>query len=362
MSLSSCHFCAQANPADSKFCNRCGEPLDLKPCAQCDAMSHVAVERCWQCGARFAPEPASVEVAEIAAGAVTGATPSRVDRAPVARAPRIEPSFDPFERIPVALSGRMEASSERVAAPFDDAPAPLKPLAEASEPDDDAWVDPRRVQAARHGLRTRRRMRAAHVAFAVAVVCAIAAGGYAAYDAGFPSRAADWARAADRSVGASSAQLLAAVKRDIGAVVAAARSMTTAPARPAEQPAVAGASPPAEPSPPPASTAAEATAPGSVPPLPASASAPLPPAATTTATPTLPPATVARSPASAPGPAASVRQETSRHTPREAPKPSRSATSHPGMSKDALATQRLIERDLAGFLPPGQSPPADSPR
>jgi hypothetical protein len=41
-----------------------------------------------------------------------------------------------------------------------------------------------------------------------------------------------------------------------------------------------------------------------------------------------------------------------------APKPSAAAPAQPHVDRDALATQRLIERDLAGFLP---HPPTEPP-
>jgi len=43
---------------------------------------------------------------------------------------------------------------------------------------------------------------------------------------------------------------------------------------------------------------------------------------------------------------------------RTAAKPPRPEAARPSVDKDALATQRLIERDLAGFLP---HPPAEPP-
>jgi hypothetical protein len=389
---SSCHFCAQANPADSKFCNRCGEPLDLKPCTHCDAMSHVAVDRCWQCGALFTPETAVLEVAEVAVGTIAEATPSRRERVTAPRAPRIEPSLGPLERIPVALSDRMEASTERVAAPFNDAP-PLQPFAEAalnSDTADDDWVDPRRAQAARQGLRMRRRSRAAYAALAAAVLCVIAAGGFYAYDAGFVSRAADWARATERGVSASSAAMLAAMKRDVGvATRASPRSSTPATtATPApDQPAASDAHSETAASSPLAPKRAESSAAASVSAiLPSAAS----PSTSTTPQPTQAPAPPATEPAAAqaaaaaapalrsapartakaappstvssvPAPAPRARKEASRRPPRETPpKTPRTEAAQPALNKDALATQRLIQRDLAGFLPPeqGQTPAA----
>jgi hypothetical protein len=53
MSASSCHFCANTNPSGAKFCNECGSPLHLKPCPRCEAITDATVTNCYQCGAPF---------------------------------------------------------------------------------------------------------------------------------------------------------------------------------------------------------------------------------------------------------------------------------------------------------------------
>ena len=52
MSSVSCP-CQHNNPADAKFCNQCGQPLRLKPCARCDAINYVGARKCDHCGADF---------------------------------------------------------------------------------------------------------------------------------------------------------------------------------------------------------------------------------------------------------------------------------------------------------------------
>ena len=47
----SCSFCTSANPPDAKFCNQCGSPLGLKPCPTCEAVNEAAALECHQCGA-----------------------------------------------------------------------------------------------------------------------------------------------------------------------------------------------------------------------------------------------------------------------------------------------------------------------
>ena len=49
MSLNSCPFCEQVNPADAKFCNACGGALHLVPCPRCGAVSDVTASTCYQC-------------------------------------------------------------------------------------------------------------------------------------------------------------------------------------------------------------------------------------------------------------------------------------------------------------------------
>jgi len=49
MSLNSCPFCEQVNPADAKFCNACGGALHLLPCPRCGAVNDVTATTCYQC-------------------------------------------------------------------------------------------------------------------------------------------------------------------------------------------------------------------------------------------------------------------------------------------------------------------------
>jgi ribosomal protein L40E len=53
MSSLSCRFCSQRNPPGAKFCIDCGSPLALKPCPKCEAITDGGAERCHQCGAPF---------------------------------------------------------------------------------------------------------------------------------------------------------------------------------------------------------------------------------------------------------------------------------------------------------------------
>jgi hypothetical protein len=83
MSSLFCRFCSHPNPESSKFCNECGSPLNLVPCAQCEAVNNLADARCAACGAPLhesadaeVPEPAlEMAVAEVHAAAPGGAVP-----------------------------------------------------------------------------------------------------------------------------------------------------------------------------------------------------------------------------------------------------------------------------------------------
>jgi hypothetical protein len=386
---SSCHFCARTNPAGSKFCNDCGEPLDLKPCSHCDAFNHVAVDRCYQCGTPFEAKQEPLAVPEPTT--VGGAADSAVAAHPQAPPPRlrVEPTLDPLERIPVALSDRLEARTERVAERVSDAPPPLMPLAEEPDPDADAdvdWVDPREERAARSELRVRRRARAAYAAAAALLLCAVAAAGYVAYDTGLLSPAIDWARTAGRNIVAASAAMIGEVRgarrgeradsppwtdassgRSGSGIAPSDSATTTSPPSGGGTTGSGGA----------ASAAADSGTPSPAPAITAApVEAPVPLATRTLGDPSQPsavgtsPSPTARVERPASGNARhasraesaskasrSARNDSPHPSARQAPpKQSRSAPAQPAADKDALATQRLIERDLAGFLP---HPPAE---
>jgi hypothetical protein len=374
---SSCHFCARANPAGSKFCNDCGEPLDLKPCSHCDAFNHVAVD---SIGAAH-PQP------------------------PPTRPFRVDPMLDPLERIPVALSDRLEARTERVAERASEAPPPLMPFAEAPDPDVDAdvdWVDPRQQRAARLESSVRRRARAAYAATATLVLCAVAAAGYVAYDTGLLSPATDWAGRAGRSIVAASAAMIGEVRGARPGERADPSPPPTAAASGGSESGIAqsdsGTASPDGTSPRPgdgatrsggaASAPADARTPVAAPTVatspaeaPTASEAPAPLATRTlgdtsqASAAAMPPSRTARVERFTPGNARqasrattetankasrSARQDSAHAIARQAPRgPSSAAAAQPPVDKDAIATRRLIERDLAGFLPhlPNEPPP-----
>jgi hypothetical protein len=77
------------NPADSKFCNACGAPLPLVPCARCGAVNDPGATACYQCGA---PLHEAGGVARPVADEASGATGFTARTAEGGGEPRAQPS------------------------------------------------------------------------------------------------------------------------------------------------------------------------------------------------------------------------------------------------------------------------------
>jgi hypothetical protein len=71
-----CLFCARSNPADARFCNECGTPLDLKPCRQCDAVNPRVADRCYRCEAALPVEATARAAAARAEAGGAESTPA----------------------------------------------------------------------------------------------------------------------------------------------------------------------------------------------------------------------------------------------------------------------------------------------
>jgi hypothetical protein len=116
---SRCAFCNHENPAGSKFCNECGSPLHLKPCAQCDAVNDYEAAACYRCNVPFP--------------AVMSAEPRTDPR------PEREPRTSVPEAFAESLSSAMaRAGAPTIDAPFTarDAPPPRSPAVGAAAPAD----------------------------------------------------------------------------------------------------------------------------------------------------------------------------------------------------------------------------------
>lgn len=84
MSNVACNFCAHSNPEGSKFCNECGSQLNLTLCSRCEAINSVSAKQCFQCGAPLSsgttgematPPVALTETAQSAEGPATKGDP-----------------------------------------------------------------------------------------------------------------------------------------------------------------------------------------------------------------------------------------------------------------------------------------------
>jgi ribosomal protein L40E len=79
----SCSFCQHANPADAKYCNECGSPLNLEPCVQCEAVNDLHATRCHACGADLGRKPlAAANFSGPTAANVTAPSNDAVDAGP----------------------------------------------------------------------------------------------------------------------------------------------------------------------------------------------------------------------------------------------------------------------------------------
>lgn len=86
----SCRFCGHGNPGGAKFCNDCGSPLHLRPCAFCQAINDADAARCHVCDAALAlPDtPVAAEPPPAAAGSIAQAPEVAASRVPSPRIAR----------------------------------------------------------------------------------------------------------------------------------------------------------------------------------------------------------------------------------------------------------------------------------
>ena len=127
MSLFRCRFCEHDNPAGARFCNECGSPLYLRPCVQCEAVNDGAAPQCFQCGAALPKDDADQEAPVGTMAVLSNATESTgtlggVERpnAPGAFTERFEIEFGEFRPSLFDDSTARPAASARATS---DAPA-----------------------------------------------------------------------------------------------------------------------------------------------------------------------------------------------------------------------------------------------
>jgi hypothetical protein len=129
MPLLACNFCTHGNPEGSKFCNECGSPLHLAPCSQCQAINSASDTQCFRCGAplsvstkeeMLAPAMADAENSLATTDSVPTAFADRLDTLPWdLRAPPTEPSVTVEDRPPVAVTTAAGPTVDNDDRPFD---------------------------------------------------------------------------------------------------------------------------------------------------------------------------------------------------------------------------------------------------
>jgi hypothetical protein len=330
MSSVTCRFCAHANPAGARFCNDCGSPLDFKPCPNCEAVNDARSDRCHQCGLALAPQTVA------SASALTPPIAS----APDAMAGRREAS----DNVPIALAERVAAGSRGATSPEYRAP-PEHRIVEEEDPVV-AELD-RRERVAAYSERTPSFVTPNRIAALVIVLGIVGAGAYYAYLRGVPLPALDGADAPTAS------------QRD-GAPTTSSRTPATSSGAPAATSGGATATGAAVLSPDAATAARSAAAPGAR----AASQATIEPAAAAPPAGTQPASPRAEANAAAPPEKAQTAEPRSRA--RDTRDATRQGSTGARVDRDAIETQRLIERDLAGFVraPDGNSgpQPADVPK
>lgn len=314
MSHAICPLCAHVNPDGARFCNECGSALTLVACPACEAINALAATHCHQCGAALETVERETHVAgsqtsdamsvPTAASSETPLRDAATDRTPIALAER-------FERAPASARSApprrpLPHKRDFTAVPTEPAPFPRETSFDepriGSEREHEQGVErPRRAGARRAGL---------PVAVVAIVLVALAAGSYYG-----------WLRTTQSNVtpprvDANAAPADAAKPRAPVAPVPPATSSeaaSTAAAAPSEPPA------------PPSSRSTPSAIPGGA------------SRETTTANERATSPSRA-APATPSGEARATRARSS-------------TTAAPKVDKDALATERLIERDLGRFLP-----------
>ena len=127
MSRLSCSFCSHLNPERSKFCNECGSPLNLVPCSHCEAINNVSDSQCSRCGAQLYPA-AAAELTEPEQATRSWHADDDADTAPVEAQGRAAA----ISSIPISLADRLESSTWAPSARPHDAPAAVEPYVPAS--------------------------------------------------------------------------------------------------------------------------------------------------------------------------------------------------------------------------------------
>jgi hypothetical protein len=342
-----CRFCARVNPEGARFCNECGSPLTLVGCPRCEAINALDADRCHQCGealpGRAHAAPPKIRSPQPNVNATISAS-----GAPAAAQSVDELDVDPLATTPIALArrfgralneratdspGRASDAPREESLPRDEASAVRERQASHVErivanvqprvSDADREPAPADLRPSEGRGASRQRFSVAPV---VAVILLVAAGAVAYY------------------------VMPRAPQPDIGTTTTPAAPVTASPGGKDAQPRSARDDAPTAQAPRSPAQAPQNEAP---------------------AVPEVVPATPSRAGEAEPGPSPATPAPAA-HAGRQAQSASGAAPQHAAparpanrsprpaprqLDKDALATQRLIERDLAPFRPP-QAPDA----
>jgi len=110
MSSLVCIVCGLSNRESSKRCSRCLSPLDLRRCYRCESINVLSVTQCSLCGAPFSP---ALEEVPTYPAASTEASQ------------RAESAFATDDSVPAALAERLEGTASNWSASAHGLPAPV---------------------------------------------------------------------------------------------------------------------------------------------------------------------------------------------------------------------------------------------
>lgn len=164
MSDLACNFCAHGNPEGSTFCNECGSPLNLTLCSRCDAINVVWATECSQCGA-----PLSSGDTEEMAAALTEIVQS-LERAPT----KVDPVLVALAKRLHTVPGAPVLSHEPQAIVEDPGSRAAVPNADPASDGDDGPLNPTPDGRATYLVRNPNRARA----FLLVGVVAVAGAAY----------------------------------------------------------------------------------------------------------------------------------------------------------------------------------------
>ena len=340
----SCSFCTSANPPEAKFCNQCGSPLGLKPCPTCEAVNEAAALECHQCGAALdvpSVEQITSSMEQSIAAEAEGPVSEQLSPAAVESIPATPFTVGAAEDAPIHIPESFADRLERDAGLH--AFERVEPRIAHSE-DRDA------PEAATPYLRSTPmplRGRAWRAPIALAVLVAIAGAGYYAYKRDVPGldRLAEFARAGRHAEAPASAERQspeappAAAASGAPATDVSSQPTDAAHNAPNSTPAKAAPDAPASESNP-ASAALVSVQPGAPGQPQVDAASTQPGASSTT-----PKARPSAAPARNDDEAARQRTDAASRSRRQA-------------DADAIATQRLIARDLGTAIGPPVNAPA----